>query len=721
MVPVNSVKLISSRYEEIESDHVDMINFNERKGQNYTKIVTMIRQLSNGAHSVSSIDGREAIFERSDITSSMKLVVIRADLGYYKDAEETLTTIVEDVKNNTNLDRQVWFFYQEKLASVLRKRGDYNGAFDLGTAIMRVKRSHYTHDPPTTLYSIGELCLTLQCQDKLQEAFHVLRQSFELFDTEPFDTMRSTRTVSVFARICEDSGAYKLSEFLARDVLSAANAYLEQGHQYISTRKIYLSAALATNGHVKAAKLCSQQAFDSIRRAQGKSHPNAVLATEALGNCFRYNNEFGPACQLLEQSVHHVQRQFSIHAPEALKSQGALAAVYALQGYTGESKSMLRHIAKEQNKVLGVYHRNSIWAAQALGHLDNLESNQTADHTSWTSMKTKTCKEALKFFANPQRPCKAIDMKTTKQHWQESPIDKVIDLLSTDQEEKLKNTLRACTKPIEFGSLLRLAAACGYPDAVETLLDHSVPIDSKGGFYGTALQAACAAQSYDLARTLIQRKANVNATGGIFGTPLRAAVFHGDKELVRLLLDVGADPTVQDQKLTSVLQIALAFAHLDIALLLLNHSPQLATVPDLTYGDPLQEACAKGYLEVVRALLAHGSEPATTGGLFGSPINAARENGHEEIVLELSSRMMTMVTVENSQVEKVQPEALGHLSPVLTKKLTSMEQRDGAAKAERPGKHSMRFDRAKSFFKFKPLRKKLSHLFQSSHAKVRSR
>ena len=683
----------------------------------------MARGNSNDAHYISSVDGREIVFGPSDVRLPMKQVVYQADLGRYEAAENALYKIVLDAQIDPDLDPQVWLFFQEKLAGVVRHLGDYDRALRLGTVVTRLKRSDYTHDPATTLCSIGELCETLRFQDRLQEAFCGLRQGLESFDIEPFDTMRSTRTIGVLARIYEDSGDYKLSELLARDVLSAATAHLPQGHQYVNTCKVYVSGALARNNNILAAKYCCQQALIDIGNAQGKHHPNTILAAETLGNCLRYEKDFKGACKRLEESVHDVKNQVSVQTPGTLKSESYLAAVYALQGFTGESESMLRYILREQRRLLAADHRDIAWTVKALEHLENVKIDAAQDKIAWTSMHTKACREASTFFADPRRLHKPISEKSLDQYWPDSPNDEKIGLLSPDKIEQLSMAVKTCTKPEKFGGVLRLAAACGYSDAVQILLDQHVPVDSKSVFYGTALQAACAARSYNLARDLIQRGADVNTTGGILGSPLRAAVFHGDEHLVGLLLDHGADPVAQDQKLTSILQIAIAFQCPNIALLLLEHSPQLAEVRDMTYGDPLQEACAKGLSDVVRALLTHGSEPANIGGLFESAIDAARENGHDDVVRELSQHIEAERHAEHIEADKShrwtrdQP----HVKPAVESEAVLEIQEGERSKTEMEGLNKQIAQPAESSTKapeLKPQRMQWSKPFQQMRAMI---
>ena len=99
----------------------------------------------------------------------------------------------------------------------------------------------------------------------------------------------------------------------------------------------------------------------------------------------------------------------------------------------------------------------------------------------------------------------------------------------------------------------------------------------------------------------------------------------------------------------SPLQIAIAFGHNEIAHLLLQKEPQLAKLSDSTYNDPLQEACAKGQLKIVKLLLENGANINSTGGIFGSPLEAARQNNYPDIIAELEARITIPIPTEISQ------------------------------------------------------------------------
>ena len=592
----------------------------------------------------SSIDGRGSIFDHFNPTEDMQLVVIKDDLGGYRSAEETCNQIIHHW--NPKTDQQIQMFYKEKLASLLRDRGDHERARDLGIEAIDSRSKDYIYDTDALFNSVGELCLNLRCLGRESEAYRRIRQCYESFEVKPFDTMRSTRTMSVYSRLCGDCGEYKLSGLLARDVLSASRHHLGDGHHYISVHKSYLAISLALTGNLLTGKKCSQQAMRSIVRGQGKLHPNAFLAGAILGDVTLFNSEPEDAYETLSESILGLQKEGRSHAARTLRTRGYIAAAEALCGYTGTSEQTLQQIEDEQKKILPKSHCDLDWTSKVLSHIRLLLDDRSIDHTKWRHNPSKICREAREFLTSPKRPPRTVDWKTREQAWPDSKMDEMITFLAPGREKELEQSVQACKDPAKLGAVLRLAAACCPSDNMEAVRiivrkgKKFLDIDSKGGFYGTALQAACAARSKPLAEFLIENNADINATGGLFGSAIRAAVFYGEKDIVELLLRNDADINSQDKKSMTILQIAIAFGHRDITHLLLSKAPHHAKLTDELYGSPLQEACAKGYRDIVQALLDNGAVQESdekNDSVYGTSILAARANDHEDIALKLET------------------------------------------------------------------------------------
>jgi ankyrin repeat protein len=123
------------------------------------------------------------------------------------------------------------------------------------------------------------------------------------------------------------------------------------------------------------------------------------------------------------------------------------------------------------------------------------------------------------------------------------------------------------------GNALEAASRMGHKQVVKLLLDNMAYINAKSDYCGTALGVA-SIKGYDqIVELLLSNGANVNAPG-IFGLALSCAVSGGYAEIVALLIHNGADVNARNYsniETDNPLWIALSRRRIKIAKLLLSH------------------------------------------------------------------------------------------------------------------------------------------------------
>jgi ankyrin repeat protein len=157
----------------------------------------------------------------------------------------------------------------------------------------------------------------------------------------------------------------------------------------------------------------------------------------------------------------------------------------------------------------------------------------------------------------------------------------------------------------EKGRRLRQAAIAGDTAAAAALLDAGVPADASDSVGYTALMLAAKHGHIDLVRLLCRHDANPNARNRFAGTPLSYAVEHEDAAAVRTMLEHGGRALAVAAQEES--------GHLDRPL--------------------LERAIGSGNVEMVRAFLDHGANPAAAQG--GYPLLVGAEAGQPMIRLLL--------------------------------------------------------------------------------------
>ncbi|KAF7343417.1 HET-domain-containing protein [Mycena venus] len=184
----------------------------------------------------------------------------------------------------------------------------------------------------------------------------------------------------------------------------------------------------------------------------------------------------------------------------------------------------------------------------------------------------------------------------------------------------------------EYGSALQAAARWGHTDTVRLLLEHCAEVNAAGRVYGSAcaLQAAATGGHLELVRLLFEHGADVNAAGSEYGSPLLAASREDHAEIVRFLLDNGANANVVGEEGSALYRVSCK-GRIEIVQMLLENGADVNTTGG-EYGTPLQAASWYGHTETVRLLLGQGAEINAASKEHGTALQAASYNGRIDTV-----------------------------------------------------------------------------------------
>ncbi|MDN3617458.1 ankyrin repeat domain-containing protein [Vibrio gallaecicus] len=157
--------------------------------------------------------------------------------------------------------------------------------------------------------------------------------------------------------------------------------------------------------------------------------------------------------------------------------------------------------------------------------------------------------------------------------------------------------------------------------------------------FNVALESLIKARDESLSLQLIQNGLDVNYQNNCGASLLHISTIVGNEPLVMLLLSKSANPNVLNWQGESPVYMAAQWAEDDILIKLL----QAGATPNLVAGDaafsPLMIAVFNENISTVEILIAHGANTdfVNENGLSASSI--ARENGYEEILSALETKV----------------------------------------------------------------------------------
>lgn len=197
---------------------------------------------------------------------------------------------------------------------------------------------------------------------------------------------------------------------------------------------------------------------------------------------------------------------------------------------------------------------------------------------------------------------------------------------------------RYIIEDIDTYTPLHLACMDGKESFVDLLLDNGANVDAQSDMGWTALSLAVKRTEKAIVRKLLDHSASVKLASNLNESPLMLAALVGDVEVLRMLLDVDADPSTKQMpgELTA-LHFAAKHHKTSVVEELLRRFPG-SGIMDAESSDghrPLHFAALEGFLDIVVMLLDAGADPNVVDISSVTPLRAAIQMGHTNVVKSL--------------------------------------------------------------------------------------
>lgn len=189
-------------------------------------------------------------------------------------------------------------------------------------------------------------------------------------------------------------------------------------------------------------------------------------------------------------------------------------------------------------------------------------------------------------------------------------------------------------------SALQTCSNHGNLSGIKLLVDRGANIHLKDPDEFQAIHRAAASGSSECLQFLLDRGADPEAYNEDGVTPLMRAVMNEHTSCVQVLLEYKADPFQVNvlYRLYNCLQISISNNDLSTARVLLDFSPALANTDELKERNftSLHIAAYKGFFEAVVLVLSYNSALIYEKSHGKTPLDLAKEQGHEKVITYLS-------------------------------------------------------------------------------------
>ncbi|KAH7124607.1 hypothetical protein EDB81DRAFT_730860, partial [Dactylonectria macrodidyma] len=236
-------------------------------------------------------------------------------------------------------------------------KGIYKEAEQMNRRALDAREKVLSREHPSTLTSVNNLAIVLQCQGKYEEAEQMNRRALDarekVLGREHPSTLAS---VSNLAGVLQYQGKYEEGEQMNRRALDASEKVLGREHPSTLASVSNLALVLRDQGKYEEAEQMNRRALDAREKVLGREHPSTLTSVSNLALVLQYQGKYEEAEQMNRRALDTREKVLGREHPSTLASVYNLAYLFHKQTRFSEAAELYKRVCSGYVEVLGSDH-----------------------------------------------------------------------------------------------------------------------------------------------------------------------------------------------------------------------------------------------------------------------------------------------------------------------------------------------------------------------------
>lgn len=247
----------------------------------------------------------------------------------------------------------------DKLAIILRYKGDLADAEPLLRAALAMRRRLLGQDHPDVATSLGNLASVLRVKEDYARAELLYREALAMYRKRDVNEHPDVaKGLEGLAFVLRAKGDLEGAELLFREALTMHQKVWGNEHPHVAMVLNNLALVLHAKPDYAGAERLHREALGMIRRFRGNEHPDVAIILGNLGAVLRDRGDYKGAEQLFREALAMNQKLLGPEHVAAAGSLNEIASLLCEKGDLAGAEQLNRSALAIRRKQLGNEHRD---------------------------------------------------------------------------------------------------------------------------------------------------------------------------------------------------------------------------------------------------------------------------------------------------------------------------------------------------------------------------